>query len=90
MEWKDGKVTSLKVTSRLGGNLRIRVANELDLKNGDLVAAEGENHNPYYLTPDVAAPIIKDIAKLDIQPQTAAVLYDVQTERGKTYNFVSK
>ena len=90
MEWKDGKVTALKVVSRLGGNLRIRVANELVLKNGVLAAAEGENPNPYYQTPDVAAPIIKEMSKLDIASQAATNLYDVETVKGSTYNFVSK
>ena len=91
IEWKDGKVTMLKVVSRLGGNLRIRTASELAEKNGNTLAlAEGENPNPYYATPVVASPIIKDSSKLGMEPQPEVNLYDVETEPGKTYIFVSK
>ena len=91
IEWKDGKVTMLKVVSRLGGNLRIRTASELAEKNGNTLAlAEGENSNPYYATPVVASPIIKDSSKLGMEPQPEVNLYDVETEPGKTYIFVSK
>jgi alpha-L-fucosidase 2 len=91
MEWKDGKVTMLKVVSRLGGNLRIRTAAELAEKNGNALAlAEGENPNPYYATPVVASPIIKDSSKLGMEPQAEVNLYDIETEPGKTYIFVSK
>ena len=91
MEWKGGKVTMLKVVSRLGGNLRIRTAAELAEKNGNALAlAEGENPNPYYATPVVASPIIKDSSKLGMEPQTEVNLYDIETEPGKTYIFVSK
>ena len=91
MEWKDGKVTMLKVVSRLGGNLRIRTAAELAEKNGNALAlAEGENSNPYYATPVVASPIIKDSSKLGMEPQAEVNLYDIETEPGKTYIFVSK
>ncbi len=91
MEWKDGKVTMLKVVSRLGGNLRIRTAAELAEKNGNALAlAEGENPNLYYATPVVASPIIKDSSKLGMEPQAEVNLYDIETEPGKTYIFVSK
>ena len=91
IEWKDCKVTSLKVTSRLGGNLRIRTSDELTLKGGKaLSAAEGENTNPYYVMPEVAEPLIKESSvTLDMtQPQTN--LYDVDTKAGETYVFVSR
>ena len=91
IEWKDCKVTSLKVTSRLGGNLRIRTSDELTLKGGKaLSAAEGENTNPYYVMPEVAEPLIKESSvTLDMtQPRTN--LYDVDTKAGETYVFVSR
>ena len=34
MEWKDGKLVKAVIRSTLGGNLRLRVPNELKLSNG--------------------------------------------------------
>lgn len=91
IEWKDGKVTVLKVKSELGGNLRIRTADALVMKNGSALAeAEGENPNPYFAVPEVAEPIVSESAKLEIVPVEATYLYDVQTVAGKEYVFVTK
>jgi alpha-L-fucosidase 2 len=91
IEWKDGKVTMLKVVSRLGGNIRIRTADQLVEKSGkQLAVADGDNTNPYYATPEVATPMIKDPSKLGMQPLAEVNLYDLETEPGKTYIFVSK
>ena len=91
MEWKDGKITMLKVKSQLGGNLRIRTADQLAMKNGkDLSAAEGENPNPYYAVPEVAEPIISSEAALELAQMEQTYLYDVPTVAGKEYVFVAK
>ena len=90
MEWKDGKVTVLKVKSELGGNLRIRTADALMMKNGSALAeASGENPNPYFAVPEVAEPLISEAADLQIQPVEATYLYDVPTVAGKEYVFVA-
>ncbi len=34
MEWKDGKLIKAVIKSNLGGNLRLRVPNEMKLNNG--------------------------------------------------------
>ena len=91
IEWKDGRIAMVKIVSRLGGNLRLRTADELVMKNGKaLSAAEGVNTNPYYAVPPTATPVIVDSSKLEILPQNALNLYDLETEAGKTYVFVSK
>jgi alpha-L-fucosidase 2 len=90
MEWKDGKVAVLKVKSELGGNLRIRTADALMMKNGSALAeASGENPNPYFAVPEVAEPLISEAADLQIQPVEATYLYDVPTVAGKEYVFVA-
>ena len=90
MEWKDGKITVLKVKSELGGNLRIRTADALVMKNGNALAeAAGENPNPYFAVPEVAQPLISETANLEIQPVADTYLYDVPTSAGKEYVFVS-
>ena len=79
-----------KVTSRLGGNLRIRTSADLSLKDGkQLARAEGENPNPYYIVPDVADPLISSEAVLEMEPVPDHNLYDIATKPGKTYVFVS-
>jgi alpha-L-fucosidase 2 len=91
MEWKDGKITMLKVTSQLGGNLRIRTADQLAMKNGSALAtAEGENPNPYYAVPEVAKPLISSEAALELVQMEQTYLYDVPTVAGKEYVFVAK
>ena len=91
MEWKDGKVTYLKVTSQLGGNLRIRTAGELMQNDGSvLAAAEGVNPNPYYAVPSVPEPLVNPKAETGIKPMAETFLYDVPTVAGKEYVFVEK
>lgn len=91
MEWKDGKVTMLKVKSALGGNLRLRTAGELVMKDGSAPAvADGANPNPYFAVPDVAEPLVSELARLDVQPVAETFLYDVETEAGKEYVFMQK
>src|SRR4029079_19638408 len=34
LEWKNGKIVSLSIKSKLGGNLRLRVPNEIRINNG--------------------------------------------------------
>lgn len=91
IEWKDGAVAVLKVRSTLGGNLRIRTADELVMKNGSTLAvAEGTNPNPYYAVPEVAEPLVSEKAVLDVQPMAETWLYDIPTVAGKEYVFVLK
>jgi alpha-L-fucosidase 2 len=79
-----------KVTSRLGGNLRLRTSAYMSLQGGGMLArAEGDNPNPYYLIPDVSAPLISSEALLEMGPVPDYNLYDIDTKPGKTYVFVS-
>ena len=90
VEWKNGQVTMAKVTSRLGGNLRLRTYADMSLQGGGMLArAEGDNPNPYYLIPDVSAPLISSEALLEMGPVPDYNLYDIDTKPGKTYVFVS-
>lgn len=91
MEWKDGKVTDIKVKSLLGGNLRIRC--DVPLADGlgkDLSEAAGKNANPYYSVPEIHQPLVSSEAVIHNAPAASTYLYDVATKQGKTYSFVSK
>ena len=90
IEWQDGKISVIKVKSELGGNLRIRTADALAMKDGKALAeAEGENPNPYFAVPEVAQPLISEDADLVIEPMADTYLYDVPTVAGKEYVFVA-
>lgn len=87
LAWQDGKITKLVIRSTLGGNCRIR--SNQPLKAGqELKKATGENSNPFYQVTPVAAPLIhtKDVKPLEF---AATNLYDVATEKGKTYVFTA-
>ena len=91
LEWANGRVTKLEIKSNLGGNLRLRTGNELTVKGKTgLVAAEGENSNPFYQIPEIKKPLVSEVATLNdfVLPKT--YLYDLQTESGRIYSFVSK
>ena len=89
MEWKDGKLVKAVIKSTLGGNLRLRVPNELKSKNGKrLKAAIGENINVFYRIEQVEKPIISPKAIIKPVGIKNTILYDVATEAGKEYVFV--
>jgi alpha-L-fucosidase 2 len=75
MDWQEGKITKLKISSDLGGNCRVRIHQPLRTGRG-LSKAKGENINPYFK---------------NIQPSSVAVdvaadyLYDLSTTAGGEY-----
>ena len=90
MEWRDGRVTKLVVRSRLGGNLRLRAPNVLRSAGGTLLkAASGVNPNPFYQTEVTPPPMISGEAKLTPLPLKPTLLYDIATQAGMTYTFLS-
>jgi len=91
MEWKDGKVIKAIIKSTLGGNLRLRVPNEMKFSDGkDLKKAKGENKNTFYQTEEIPAPVISPKATITPPEMKNNLLYDVSTQRGKIYTLVSK
>ena len=90
LSWKDGKITSLKIRSTLGGNLRLRLpADEngntgLSLIGGTLTDAQGTNPNPLMQVYDIAAPIVKDAKKIPATILSPTRLYDIATTTGET------
>jgi len=90
MEWKDGKLIKAIIKSTLGGNLRLRVPNEMKLSNGNtLKKTSGENTNAFYQTEKTAKPIISEKATITLPQLKPTWLYDVPTIAGKTYTFIS-
>lgn len=87
LEWKNGRVTRVDVKSTLGGNLRLRVPNALQLNSRNLNPAKGENANPFYKITPTPKPVIS--AKTTAQASSLKTIleFDVPTAAGRTYSF---
>lgn len=91
IDWKDSKLTKLVVKSTLGGNARIRIAKEIQLKSKTkLISAEGENPNPYYQINTIKTPFVSDKAELTGNSVPETQVFDFDTKKGKSYTFEAK
>ena len=89
MEWKDGQLVKLIVRSKLGGNLRLRVPNEMTLNTGaKLKTASGKNSNSFYEVDETAAPIVSETATIAAVELKPTFLYDLPTQGGRTYTLI--
>ncbi|MDO7848632.1 glycoside hydrolase family 95 protein [Hymenobacter sp. M29] len=84
--WDKGKVTRLHITSRLGGNCRVRVHSPLKA-TGNLVftVAKGNNQNPLYQTFLVKTPLISAKTTAAKASLPSSAVYDFPTKAGKEY-----
>ena len=91
MQWKEGKLAKVEVKSRIGGNLRLRVPNTLKMAdNKSLKVASGENANAFYQNEEVANAVISPKASASSLNLKPTFLYDIQTQAGKSYVFISQ
>ena len=91
MQWKEGKIVKTVIRSTLGGNLRLRVPNALTQVNGTgLKGAEGENINPFFIADIIPSPVISKAATITLPELKKTFVYDLPTEPGAVYQFVSK
>lgn len=89
--WKNGKIEALVVHSKLGGNCRLRIKNEiLPIDKTNLFEANGANPNPFFVVNKVKEPLIsKKATILPFNPEKT-YLYDFNSEKGKSYKFKLK
>lgn len=88
MQWKDHKLVRLKVKSSLGGNLRLRVPNELKAATGGaLKLAKEQNINPFFYVEETKKPVISSKAKVQLLSLKNTFLYDVPTVKNAVYEF---
>ena len=86
---ENGKVVKAVITSKLGGNLRLRVPNAMKLSTGGtLKTATGKNANPFYSVEETPAAIISKKAAIMLPELNETKVYDLQTEAGKTYTVI--
>lgn len=90
MEWKEGKIVRLMVRSMLGGNLRVRVPNQMKVSGGGVLKeASGRNGNPFFEVEVTPAPIVSEKASITEPQLKATFVYDVATQEGGLYRFVA-
>lgn len=88
MQWENGKVISVSISSNLGGNLRLRTPNQIKLKKGNgLKIAVGENSNMFYKVVKTAEPIISKESNIKPLNNKTTYVYDIKTKKGKIYTF---
>lgn len=91
LEWENGEVVKAVITSKLGGNLRVRAYNELVLEGGtSLNTANGANENPFYQAANIKTPLISEKATVEAYQAPKSYLYDIATTKGQTIVLVKK
>lgn len=85
--WNNKKITQLKVSSKLGGNCRLRINTDMKVNTTGLLTAKGRNTNPFYEVPVIKVPLISPLAKLNPVGVKVSRDYDLKTEAGKAYIF---
>jgi alpha-L-fucosidase 2 len=83
MAWEKHHITRLVIHSTVGGNCRIRLNQVVNTPG--LKTAKGINPNPLYVTVNVKSPIIKQNDKDLRVSLPKSWMYDLKTEKGKTY-----
>jgi len=87
IKWSNNQVEKVVITSRIGGNCRLRSLTPLT--GTGLTEATGDNSNPLYDIPTTSKPIINEKAKLNSVELKKTYLYDLKTEKGKVYEIKS-
>jgi alpha-L-fucosidase 2 len=91
MTWKNGKIDTLKLISRLGGNCRIRLYDEIIAgKNVKLAKANGNNPNPFFAVANIKEPLVAEKATKPTAALQPTYLYDFATVPGGVYMFMRK
>lgn len=83
MEWGGGELTSATVTSRIGGNLRIR--SYVPLTGDGLKEAKGENPNLLMKRGNIKKPLVAEGLRAQYPILYKIYEYDIQTVPGEKY-----
>jgi alpha-L-fucosidase 2 len=90
MQWENGRVVKAVIKSTIGGNLRLRVPNQLKLSNGNaLHKAVGANKNAFYHVEETPVPIVSPMAKITPLQLKDTFLYDIATAPGQVVTLLA-
>ena len=83
MDWDGGELTTPTVTSRIGGNLRIR--SYVPLESTGLKEAKGDNPNPLMKRGAIKEPLVAAGLRAQYPLLYKIYEYDIQTQPGEKY-----
>lgn len=83
MKWNNGRLTTAKIRSTIGGTLRLR--SYIPLKGKGLRKAEGSCTNPLLQVAHINQPVISHQDKSTKAPIPQVYEYDIETKPGHTY-----
>ena len=90
LEWKNNKVSMLKIQAKLDGNCRLRLETPLKANGFQLKTAKGKNPNPLFQTAAVKKAVVSEKANIKKLKLPKYIEYDVEMKAGETYTFYSK
>lgn len=85
MVWANGKLLKVIVKSVIGGNLRVRVPNQLKGDGFLLKKAKGRNANPFFTVAETPDALLSENAITSHPVLQQSYLYDMPTSAGKSY-----
>ena len=83
MDWDGGELTTATITSRIGGNLRIR--SYVPLEGTGLKEAKGDNPNPLMKRGAIKEPLVAAGLRAQYPLLYKIYEYDIQTQPGEKY-----
>ena len=91
LQWKGSKVVRAVITSTLGGNVRFRVPNELQLiKRNRLKGAARCQPKSILSTGGIQDAVTSPQAKVVLPVLKNTLLYDLSTQRGRQHELILK
>jgi alpha-L-fucosidase 2 len=90
LAWTNGKISEVKIVSKLGGVLRVRSRAPLARADGaPLAAATGENPNPLFFLPPAPPQLISPEAHPAAYTPPQEFAYDIATRTGETITLIA-
>jgi len=84
LQWKNDQIEKLEITSKEGGNCRIRSYWPLYCdKKMTMVDNTSDNPNPYYTIPKIKEPLISHPEKVITSQLRKVYVYDIEIEKGE-------
>jgi len=86
MDWKEGKLSMVKIHSKLGGLCRIMVSDKANIYiSGGFVPAKGVNTNPFYVVDEIKRPLTAEDRMMNMPGIPKGKEYESMTKAGETY-----